>query len=934
MYCWGSNRSGQLGNGATADGLVPVAVNGLAGGAATISAGDGHTCAMTAAGGVMCWGGNRHGQLGNGSTVDSLVPVAVGGLPDEVLEVSAGGDHACVVTSSSKLRCWGANQYGQLGDGSTADRSSPTLVSAFPHDYDVIEVELGVSHTCAVTRFDQAWCWGNNDHGQLGIGSTANSSVPVAVADLGLGGAAMAAGQHHTCGLTGVGGLRCWGRNDLGQLGNGSTTDSLVPISIRSGQSIGFAPGTPANGLATVGAGASIPLSATATGGGSQPITYDVWTPDACSLDGDTLRITGAAGHLCGVLAARAGGSDGSSGTTANAPSRPRLLRITPASPGLALASAAAAVTADADVVFTATLSDASLPVGGTVAFKDGSATIAGCDAIAPDGGGVASCTTRFADVGVHPTTAFFGGDANNAMVTSAVMEQIVGVVPAITSRASAHFVVGQKGGFALTATGSPRPVLALSGALPAGVDFIDHGDGMATLLGVPAAGSAGDYTLHLDALNALGSDTQDFTLTIAGASQAALSVSAMPNRLIPHTTSQLSASGGSGTGALSYALDDGPCRLAGSVVTATGAGTCTVRATKAADDHYGEASATATIVVQAAALPVAQAQSVSVAFNTPQPVQLAGSDDNPGGPYAFTYALVASPSHGTISHFDTGTGAVTYTPAPGHAGSDAFTFTVSTVNGTSLPATVALDVTKPRLALSIDPGTDVVRYGQVVDYAVTLSNAGDVANAVPVTFTLSAGLDGDQATLTCQGTGNGAHCEPDPADSLRYAVTLPANRTLTWLLSVPVRSDAAGNEVSLSVATIGADGVTDTRTLVLFRDGFEATDGGGRLPLIEGAQAHAILQGEALHEITVPSHDVGAATLLIARDGVRIVRVEHRVIAGGGLVRLLERGADGTERGTPWSPVQAGAPLLLGSEAASGHRALVLAGAQVPLVL
>lgn len=336
----------------------------------------------------------------------------------------------------------------------------------------------------------------------------------------------------------------------------------------------------------------------------------------------------------------------------------------------------------------------------------------------------------------------------------------------------------------------------------------------------------------------------------------------------------------------------------------------------------------------------IATPQNVQVSFNTAQTITLAGSDPNPGGPFAFTFALADAPAHGTIDGFDVDTGAVIYTPASGYVGSDSFTFTASTVNGTSQAATVSLSVSKPQLALAIDDGRDDARYGYVVDYSVTLTNTGFAANKVPVVFTLSAGLDGDQAEITCTGVGNGAACEQDATDPLRFIVTLPVNHTLTWLASVPVHEDAAGDSVEFGVAATGATPVTDNNTLVLLRDGFDRFHTARSVRLIEGEAAKEILDSDALIEVEVPEVSSQITALAVIREGAREVRVESRSVADAVVVRLLGRTADGRERATAWKATQAGAVLVLGSvavEGASGlvgSRALVLAGADSPIEL
>jgi alpha-tubulin suppressor-like RCC1 family protein len=231
-YCWGYNFRGQLGNGSTTFSSVPIAVSGGLKFSVVATGGE-HTCGLTNSGAVYCWGWNYIGQLGNGLTTNSSVPVAVaGGLSFSAL--AAGGDHTCGLTSAGAAHCWGGNNDGKLGNGSTTYSSVPVAVAGgltFSAIYP-----LG-GHTCGLTGSGAAYCWGSNFAGQLGNGSTTTRSVPVAVSG-GLSFSALAAGYGyaHMCGLTGSGAVYCWGANDYGQLGNGSTnTISSIPIPVSGG---------------------------------------------------------------------------------------------------------------------------------------------------------------------------------------------------------------------------------------------------------------------------------------------------------------------------------------------------------------------------------------------------------------------------------------------------------------------------------------------------------------------------------------------------------------------------------------------------------------------------------------------------------------------------------------------------------------------------
>jgi alpha-tubulin suppressor-like RCC1 family protein len=228
VKCWGKNLYGQLGNNSTSESHVPVDVTGLSSGVLSVSVGDDHACAVTSAGAVKCWGKNLYGQLGNNSTTESHVPVAVMGLATGAVAVSASEQHTCAVTSAGAVKCWGKNLYGQLGDSTTTERDVPVDVVGLASG--VVAVAAGADHTCALTSAGAIKCWGSNGDGRLGNNSTSESHVPVDVAGVASGGAVVTAGSSHTCAAVGLFIVECWGDNLYGQLGNNSTTDSHVPI--------------------------------------------------------------------------------------------------------------------------------------------------------------------------------------------------------------------------------------------------------------------------------------------------------------------------------------------------------------------------------------------------------------------------------------------------------------------------------------------------------------------------------------------------------------------------------------------------------------------------------------------------------------------------------------------------------------------------------
>ena len=242
-YCWGSGNSGKLGNGSTASSRVPVAVNtsGVLAGKTIkqISAGENHTCAIASDNRAYCWGSNKNGQLGNGSTADSNVPVAVnmsGALAGKTIkQMSTGYSSTCAIASDNRAYCWGSGNNGQLGNGSTADSRVPVAVnmSGALVGKTIKQILAGGDHGCVVASDDKMYCWGLNNNGELGNNSSVNSSVPVAVnADGVLAGKTirqMSAGFSSTCAVDSGYGIYCWGYNSNGQLGNNSTNNSRVP---------------------------------------------------------------------------------------------------------------------------------------------------------------------------------------------------------------------------------------------------------------------------------------------------------------------------------------------------------------------------------------------------------------------------------------------------------------------------------------------------------------------------------------------------------------------------------------------------------------------------------------------------------------------------------------------------------------------------------
>jgi alpha-tubulin suppressor-like RCC1 family protein len=230
VRCWGSDALGQTGSGGAADGgaaSTPLRAIGVDD-AVDVAAGSKHTCVARLDGTASCWGDNGKGQLGDGLIGGSeSTPVTVIDL-DDAVAVAAGGDFSCAIRADASVVCWGANDSGQLGNGSQSASASPVPVADLAN---VVAIAAGQAHACAIDDEGGVHCWGAGKSGQLGAGTVGSKTKPVTVDSLPPA-RIVAAAQRSTCALTEAGSVYCWGANDLGQLGTGATNDTPNPSPI------------------------------------------------------------------------------------------------------------------------------------------------------------------------------------------------------------------------------------------------------------------------------------------------------------------------------------------------------------------------------------------------------------------------------------------------------------------------------------------------------------------------------------------------------------------------------------------------------------------------------------------------------------------------------------------------------------------------------
>ena len=233
LKCWGYNQYGEIGDASTTQRNLPTLVDlGENRTAKAISAGNGHTCAILNDDSIKCWGDNQYGQIGIKTNLPyQTTPTGVSLGADKTAKMISLGDyHSCAILNDDSLKCWGYNQYGQVGDDSTSNRNFPTLID-LGENRTARTVDAGGDHTCTLLDNHTLHCWGFNDSGQLGDGTTTTRTSPAAVNLRSLyPPEALSLGHRHSCILLTNGIPHCWGKNNHRQLGDGSLKPNSIPV--------------------------------------------------------------------------------------------------------------------------------------------------------------------------------------------------------------------------------------------------------------------------------------------------------------------------------------------------------------------------------------------------------------------------------------------------------------------------------------------------------------------------------------------------------------------------------------------------------------------------------------------------------------------------------------------------------------------------------
>ena len=274
VWAWGQNSAFQLGDGTKTNRLIPVVVFGLTNGGIAIAGGYSHSLALISNNSARAWGDNTLGKLGDGTTNNRSVPVAISNLTTFAL-IAGGGDHSLAMNLQSNVWAWGANASGQLGDFTVSNRFSPVVTVSMSN---VVVVASGYSHSLALDRNGTVWAWGANTVGQLGDGTVSNRIFRVAVVTL-TNILAIAGGADHSLAIAADNTVWAWGGNNAGQLGDGTTNNSVVPVQVAGLANITAIAGGGEHSLALAGDNTVWAWGWNAAGQLGDGTTNDSWVP-------------------------------------------------------------------------------------------------------------------------------------------------------------------------------------------------------------------------------------------------------------------------------------------------------------------------------------------------------------------------------------------------------------------------------------------------------------------------------------------------------------------------------------------------------------------------------------------------------------------------------------------------------------------------------
>jgi alpha-tubulin suppressor-like RCC1 family protein len=826
LYSWGIDNDGALGNGGSASSNVPGLVSLPAGVSATAVASgpQGYSAyALGSDGNVYAWGDNTYGQLGDGtSSGRSLVPVVVS-MPAGVKATAIaadGGTSAYAIGSDGNLYAWGYNGFGELGNGTTGNSDVPVAVS-LPAGVTPEAVTAGNFDALAIGSDGNLYAWGDNRDGQLGNGTTTDSDVPVQVS-LPAGVSATAIAGQYAIGSDGN--IYAWGVGEQGQLGNGTVGSDICSPDVNC-QTIPVQVSMPAGVTATAVAGST--YDGYAVGSDGQVYSWGRGTYGALGLGSTGNAICGPFSYNCqltpavvplpsgvsasavaaGTLAGYAVGSDGHEyawgydfdGALGNGQNGAGSNAFSPVQVSWSAGIEPTSIAAGDDTSYAIAgpaATKPSPPSGATAVAGVGQATVSFSPPSSDGGSSVTSYTVTASD-DTNPAnggqtlsgpgspltmTGLTGGDAytftvtaTNAAGTSDPSDPsnvvTVGQVPAITSAASASTPMREPFSFTITTTGIPAPAVSETGALPAGITSTDNGDGTATLAGTATPGTAGNYPLTITADNGDGDPaTQAFTLTVTTAASS------------PAITSGASDTETFGA-PFSYAITttgypvpkitkSGPLP-SGVTFTNNGDGTATIAGspTRSAVGSYDltlTASSNAGTVVQDFKLTITKAPVIkkipatTAHVGTPLTLTITSTgDDTP----ALTEQGIL-PAGLIFTDNGNGTATITGTPGAGSGGAYPLTITATNSLGTATQ-NYTLKVDENPVITSADDAAGAV--GSALSIPVTAT--GYPAPKITITGTLPAGVTFKAGTATFAGT-----LKPGTAGT--YAIAITATNT------------------------------------------------------------------------------------------------------------------------------------------------------------